>query len=167
MTILFSNSSPKIHNSDIFGPKFRHFFFRETLQIDKFEGTDFKYDNSFFKILAQKYPVKVFLVKNTQKQHFWSQIQTFLFLHKILQLDKFENVGFKYDNSSLKFQPENTQIRHFWSRTQVFLFFRKMLQVDKFEGADFKYDNSFSKIFAQKYPNKKAFLVKTTQIMHF
>ena len=167
MTILFSNSGPKIHNSDIFGPKFRHFFFVKLCKQTNLRVLISNMTIVFLKILAQKYPIKVFLVKNTQKQHFWSQIQTFLFLHKFLQLDKFENVGFKYDNSSLKFQPENTQIRHFWSRTQVFLFFRKMLQVDKFEGADFKYDNSFSKIFAQKYPNKKAFLVKTTQIMHF
>ena len=27
--------------------------FRKILQIDKFEGADFKYDNSFFKIIAQ------------------------------------------------------------------------------------------------------------------
>ena len=39
-------------------------FFLETLEFDCFEGADFKYDNSFFKILAQKYPNKVFLVQN-------------------------------------------------------------------------------------------------------
>ena len=32
--------------------------------IDNFEGADFKYDNSFFKILPQKYPNKAFLVPN-------------------------------------------------------------------------------------------------------
>ena len=32
--------------------------------MDKLEGADFKYDNSFFKILAQKYPNKTFLVPN-------------------------------------------------------------------------------------------------------
>ena len=49
-------------------------FFCETLQIEKLEDADFKYDNSFFKILAQKYPNKAFWVKNTQKWHFWFQI---------------------------------------------------------------------------------------------
>ena len=32
--------------------------------IDNFEGADFKYDNSFFKILPKKYPNKAFLVQN-------------------------------------------------------------------------------------------------------
>ena len=34
------------------------------LIFDKFEGANFKYDNSFFKILAQKYPDKAILVPN-------------------------------------------------------------------------------------------------------
>ena len=76
----------------------------------------------FFQIPAQKYPNKAF----------WSQIQAFLFFHKILQLDKFEGADlkcdnsffkipvqqnrvkdFKYDNSIFKLQPKNMQIRHF------------------------------------------------------
>ena len=36
--------------------------FREILQIDKFEDADFKYDNSIFKILSQKYPTEAFWV---------------------------------------------------------------------------------------------------------
>ena len=51
----------------IFGPKFRHFyFFRETLQKDKFEGADFQSNYIFFEILGHKNPNKAFLVKNTQ-----------------------------------------------------------------------------------------------------
>ena len=35
--------------SGICGPKFRHFyFFQEILQLDKFVGAGFKYDNGFF-----------------------------------------------------------------------------------------------------------------------
>ena len=64
MTTLFSNSSPKIHNSSPFGPRFRHFFSSQNLAIRKIESVDFKYDNSFFKILAQKYPNKAFLFPN-------------------------------------------------------------------------------------------------------
>ena len=37
-------------------------FFLEILEFDYFEGAAFKYDNSFFKVLAQKYTTKVFLV---------------------------------------------------------------------------------------------------------
>ena len=70
--------------------------------MEKFEGTYFQNDNSILKILAQKYPNKAFLVKNTQKWHFWSQIYPFLFLHKILELDKFEAADFKYENNFLK-----------------------------------------------------------------
>ena len=32
--------------------------------FDKFEGADFKYDNSILKTLTQKYPDKAFLVPN-------------------------------------------------------------------------------------------------------
>ena len=35
----------------------------EILEIDKFQGADLKYDNSFSKNLAQKYPNKAFLSK--------------------------------------------------------------------------------------------------------
>ena len=41
---------------------FFFFFFCEILQLVKFKGADFKYDNSFFQILAQKYLNKAFLV---------------------------------------------------------------------------------------------------------
>ena len=38
-----------------------------------------------------------------------------MFLHKILQSDSFEDVGFNYDKNIFKFKSKNTQIRHFWS----------------------------------------------------
>ena len=59
-------------------------FFREILQIDKFEGDDFKYDNGFSKNLAQKAPNKAFLVPN---------LGIFIF-SKILQ---FKGTDFKYE----------------------------------------------------------------------
>ena len=47
------------------GPKFRQFLFRQNILLfNKFQGVDFKYDNSFFKILALKNPNKAFLVPN-------------------------------------------------------------------------------------------------------
>ena len=93
------------------------------LQLEKSKGADFKYNNSIFKILVQKYQNKTFLVKNIPIRHFLVA-----------------NVG-------------------------IFVFFVKF-EIGKFEGARLKYDNCFSKIIAQKYPNK-AFLVKNIQIKHF
>ena len=82
---IVSNSGPKIPKSGVFGP---------ILEIDKLEDADFKYDNSIFKILAETYPNKAFLVKNIQIKDFWSQICVFLFSGQILQLDKCEGADF-------------------------------------------------------------------------
>ena len=60
-----------------------------------------------------------------------------------LQIENFEDVDFKYDNSFQKFFLQNTQISHVWSQNQMHCFFCKMLILDKFEGAAFKYDNRF------------------------
>ena len=138
MTKLFSNSTAKIHKSRIFGLQFRHFcFFCEIFQIDKFEGADFKSDNSLFKVLFQKYPNKTFSVKNTQITHFRSKMQAFSLFH-VLRLDNFQGADFKYENIFFQIPAQKYPITHFASQIQ------KNLQLDKFEDADFKYDNSFS-----------------------
>ena len=143
-------------------------FFREILQIGKFEGADFKYDNSLFKNSCRKYRNKAFLVKSTQIKLFWSQIQAFLFLYKVLQSHKFEGADFKYQDCFLKFQPQNTLTKHFWSEIQAFSLFHNILQLDKFNGAYFKYDSSFFKILARKYPNKAfLLLLKIKQLGRF
>ena len=123
MAIVFLKFLPKNTQTKFFWSKntqIRHFqfqiqaflFFYKSLQIDKYEGADFKYDNSFITVLAKNQSNKGFLVKNTQIQAF--------FIHKTLQLDKVESIDFKYDNSFLIFQPKNTQTRHFWSQNQAF-----------------------------------------------
>ena len=118
----------------------------------------------FLKFLAQKYRNAAFLVKNTQIRHCWSQIEAFLFLHKILQLDKFEGADFKYGNSFLNFQPKNIQNHTFLvSNLDIFVFSRN-LPSGEYEGADFKYDNNFFQIPAQKHQNK-AFLVPNLKIL--
>ena len=127
-------------------------FFRKILQIDKFKGADFKYDNSFLKILAQNYPRKTFLVPN---------LAIFIisrnFAHKILQLDQYEGADFKFNDKFLKFWLKNTQIRYFWSKFKHFcFFFHKIFQLDKFKDANFKYDNLFFK-----------FQLENTQIRRF
>ena len=85
------------------------------MQLHKFQGADFKYDISIFKILDQKYPNEGFLVKNTQKRHRWCQTEAFLFLRETLQFDKFEDDDLKYYNIVSKFQSKNIQIKQFWS----------------------------------------------------
>ena len=59
------------------------------------------------------------LSKNTEIRHIWP----FSFNHKILQLDKFEGVNFKYDNIISKFYPKNNQTGHFFvSNLKSFIF---------------------------------------------
>ena len=76
-------------------PNLDIFFFCKIFQLDKFEGADFKYENSFLKILAppKKKPDKAFLVPNLGISLF----------HEVLELNKFEGADFKYDNSSPKY----------------------------------------------------------------
>ena len=113
MTIVFSNSSPKVTQVRHFWSQTQKFlFFCKILQLGKIEGADFKYGNSFFK----------FQPKSTQLRHFWSQIQTFLFFCKILQLEKLQGADFKYDNSFSTSRTKVTQIRYVWSEIQTFLF---------------------------------------------
>ena len=64
MKIFFKNFSVKIPNKAFLVSNLDIVvFFRKILQIDKFEGADFKYD-SFSK----------FYLKNTQIKYFWSQV---------------------------------------------------------------------------------------------
>ena len=101
-----------------------------------------------------------FFPKNTQINHFWSQIQAFLFFRKILKLEKFEDAAFKYDNIVLKFQPKTTQIKHFWFHIQalffVYFFFWQNFPLDKF----------WVLISNVKIASLK-FQPKNTQIRHF
>ena len=62
------------------------------MELDKYKGGDFKYDNSFFEILSQDYRKNAFLVPSLG----------ILFFRKTLQLDKFEGGDFKHDNSLSK-----------------------------------------------------------------
>ena len=82
-----------------------------------------------------------FFVKNIQNKHLWSKIYAFLFFCKVLHLDKFKGVYFKYDNIFSNLRPKNTESKRFWSQIWAFVFLTKILQLEKFNGADFKYDN--------------------------
>ena len=62
MTIAFSsNSGLKYQNEAFWVPNVIRFVFHDTLQLDKFEGADFQYGNSFFKFQSHM----------TQMREFW------------------------------------------------------------------------------------------------
>ena len=107
MTQLFKILAEKYPNKAFWCQIQTFLFFRTILQLDKFEGADFKYDIIVFNFQA----------KYTQIRHFWSQIQESLFFHQIFQIHKFEGADFKYDDCFLrKCIPENIPIRNFWSK---------------------------------------------------
>ena len=55
MTIAFSNSSLNTYKLGVFLiPNLRIFILHQTLQLDKFEGVDFKYDHYFFEFQPSK-----------------------------------------------------------------------------------------------------------------
>ena len=133
MTILFSNSRPKIPRSHIFGHKFR-----QNLQLNKFEGADFKYEFQP-KIPAQKYPNKAILVPN---------LQIFI-LHQTLQSEKFE-AFFVLNVSIFKFCMK-LRISRLLIRKMEIVFFKFRPKVHKYK---ILFENSkcffsLSKIFSE------------------
>ena len=94
MTIILSNSSPKIRKSGVFGPKYKDFYFFAQ-NLAKFEGADFKYDCFqiwfqiwFFKIAAPNIQIRHFLVPNLR----------ILVFARNFELDKLIGVDCQYDN---------------------------------------------------------------------
>ena len=59
-----------------------------TLQLDKFEGVDFKYENGFFEFQSE----------NIQKNSFCPKCEYFLFLHEYSHIEKFRGTDFKNGN---------------------------------------------------------------------
>ena len=72
--------------------------------MNKFEGADFKYNNSFL----------IFSRKSTQISHFWSPTEAFPSFHEILQIDKFEGADFKYDTIVIKFWSNGPKFKDFY-----------------------------------------------------
>ena len=65
---------------------FQHSLSQQIFKLDKFEGGDFKYDDTVFK----------FHPKIIQIRHFWSQIYSFSFFNKMSQFGKSDGTHFKY-----------------------------------------------------------------------
>ena len=119
------------------------------MQLDKLETANFKYDNSIFKILRQKYPHEALLFPNLssfiisrnfsirQIRGWWLKLWQFFFQ---ISAPKYPNKAFLVPN-----------FKHF-------CFFRGILLLGKFEGA-----KSFCKVLAQNYPHEP-FLVPSLGI---
>ena len=87
------------------------FVLNETLQFHKFEGADFKYDNSFLKIAARKYTNKTILISN---------LKFFCFCETFKSADfKYVNSFFFFSNSALKhprfFFARNFAVSQIWA----------------------------------------------------
>ena len=92
------------------------------LQLNNFEGADFKYDNNFFQILVQIYPNKAFPFPNLV-----------FFYCEILQLDKFEGADFIYDNSIFEILAQKYPNKAFLVPNLDIFVFSKVSQLIKFE----------------------------------
>ena len=68
------------------------------MKFHKFEGVDFKYNNSFSKLQP----------KDTQMRQFWSQTYNFFALYKTLRFAKFKGTDFKYENDNFS----NSTLKH-------------------------------------------------------
>ena len=119
--MMFSSFNRKIHK-----------FWFQNLQLEKFEGADFEYDNSFFK----------FQPKNTKIRHFCPKFKNFYIYTKLCSKTNsrtlISNMIIIFSNSSQKYPSLVPNLRIF--------ILHQTLQSDKFEGIDFKYDNGFFKL---------------------
>ena len=119
------------------------------MQLDKHEVADFKYDNSFLKISAQKYLSKVFLIPN-------------LGIYIISQNFTMRQIwGCRFQI----FKPQNMQIQHFWSQIKGFFFCTKLFNKANWRALILNMTMIFLN-YCPKYPNK-AFLVSYLIILIF
>ena len=116
MTIVFSNSSPKIHKSGIFGPKYK-LFFHKILQLDKF-GVLISNMKILFSNSISKYPKKTFLVPKLGNFVFFYEVffHDFCFRTKLCNKTNSRTQISNMTNSIFKFHFTKTQINHFWSQ---------------------------------------------------
>ena len=126
----------------------------KNLQLNKFEGADFKYDNSFFLILPPKYANIAFLVPN---------LGIFVF-HKNWQLEKFEGA----ENRTIHFWTSSLKIPKSGNFPSKFrdLYFAPNFALRQIWRRWFQIWQWLFRIPAQKYPNK-AFFVVNVSIFYF
>ena len=134
MTILLSNSSPKIPKSGIFDSKFRYF----CVFVKFYNQTNSRVLISNMTILFSNSPVKI-----PKSNLFSPKCRHFCFFVKYYKQPNLRVLTSNKTIVFLQFLLKNTHIRHFWSKipkSGYFCFFLKILQLRKFERADFKDD---------------------------
>ena len=92
-------------------PNLRIFILHQTLQLDKFDGVDFKYDNGSFELKP----------KNTQIKHFLSKIKVF-FCMKLCILKNLRVLISKMAIVLFKFQLKIPKYQIFFENSKVFSF---------------------------------------------
>ena len=113
------------------------------MHFEKFKGVDFKYSNSVFQILAQKYPEKSFLVLSLKPFHFgWN-----------FAIPQIVGCWFQIWKQLLKIAAQKYPNKTTFGSNLVFCVLHETLHIEKLKGADFKYDNIFFSNSALKYPN--------------
>ena len=149
----------KIPKRGIVDSKLRHFCFSEKLC----SLTNLRMMISDIRILFLNSSPKI-----SKSSIFGPQLDILFFFRKILQIDKIEDAGFKYDNRFSKcliqnhqnkaFLVKNTQIKHFWSQTQAFSVSRQNSAIRQIRGSSFQIRQQFFKILVPKYPFKELFI---------
>ena len=98
MTILFSNSNPKIPKSGIFDPKFKDFYFCTKLDVK----TNFRtLASNMTKIFSNSSP------KIWKSGTFGPRFKNFYFLHQTLQKNKFKDADCKCENVFSAYLPKD------------------------------------------------------------
>ena len=129
-------------------------FLRKILQLRKFDGADFKYDNIFAKITAHKYTNHTFLVSN---------LDIFVFFVKFA-IRQISGCWFQiWQQFFFKFQPKNMQIRHFGPKFKDF-YFAPNLAIGQIWGCWFQIWQWLFRILAPKKTPNKAFFVINVSI---
>ena len=148
MTILFSNSGPKIPKQDIFGPKFRRFcFFTKVCN-----QTNLRVLISNMSIVFSNSSPKI-----RKSDVFGYNFKDFYFCTKLCNNAHSRAL---ISNTTMVFQnccPKQLIKASLVPKLKIFIFYQT-LQLDKFEGFDFKYDNGFFE-FQPENTQLKNFLI--------
>ena len=112
MIIVFSNSTLKIHKSDMFGPRCKNFYFTPNVGIRQIWGRWFQIRQWLFRTAVRKYSNKAVFVLN---------VSIFCFCMNLRRLKNSRVVISKMTIVFLKFKQKNTQIRTFFENSKVWV----------------------------------------------
>ena len=151
MAIFFKLLSQKYTNKAFWVPNLSLsiFFSHEIIQLDKFEGADFKYDNIFLK----------FQPKSTKIRHCWSKFWNFYFCTKLCSKTNSWTVIWIMTIIFSYSRPKIRKLGIFGSKFKDF-YFAVYFGIRKIWGCWFQIWEWFFRILDQKYRNKAFFSPK-------